>query len=168
MPGRFTPVTQCRISGSPTLLPILSLGRQALTGVFPRRIDQPVTEGPLELVWCPDSGLLQLAHSYDPTEMYGGDYGYRSGLNQSMVRHLARKFASLERAAKLKASDTVLDIGSNDATGLNSYTIEGLQRIGIDPTGEKFRGFYPADTTLVPEFFTAAAYRRVAASPARL
>jgi len=164
----FTRVTRCRISGSPNLVPVLSLGQQALTGVFPRRVDQPLTVGPLEIAWCPDSGLLQLAHSYDPGEMYGDNYGYRSGLNQSMVRHLARKIELLERAAGLKSGDTVLDIGSNDGTGLKSYRTSGLTRIGIDPTGEKFRNFYPEDITLVSDFFSAAAYRRVTSKPARL
>src|SRR5258708_36431410 len=130
MSGRFTPLTRCRISDSPNLVSVLSLGHQALTGVFPRAADQPVTVGPLELVWCPDSGLLQLAHTYDPDEMYGENYGYRSGLNQSMVRHLTRKVELLERAAGLKAGDTVLDIGSNDATALKADTAKGLRRLG--------------------------------------
>ena len=78
-------IKQCRVSGSSNLVTVLSLGDQALTGVFPSSPDAPVTVGPLELVWCPDSGLLQLAHSYDVDEMYGENYGYRSGLNQSMV-----------------------------------------------------------------------------------
>ena len=31
---------------------------------------------------------MQLRHTYDSSEMYGDNYGYRSGLNQTMVRHL--------------------------------------------------------------------------------
>ena len=92
-------ITRCRISGSPNLVPVLSLGTQKLTGVFPRTRDAALTEGPLELVWCPDSGLLQLRHSYEPDEMYGANYGYRSGLNQSMVRHLTDKVRQLAAAA---------------------------------------------------------------------
>ncbi len=168
MPGRFSTIEQCRISGSRNLVPVLSLGRQALTGVFPRRADQPLTEGPLELAWCPESGLLQLAHSYDPDEMYGENYGYRSGLNQSMVRHLTRKIELLERASGLNSGDTVLDIGSNDCTTLKAYTVAGLQRVGIDPTGEKFRRFYPDDVILGADFFSAATYRKLTSKPARL
>src|SRR5689334_7010193 len=91
MRERIGRIQKCRISQSTNLVSVLSLGSQALTGVFPRRADAPVTVGPLELVWCPDSGLLQLAHYYDASEMYGENYGYRSGLNQSMVRHLTQK-----------------------------------------------------------------------------
>ncbi len=81
----------CRISDSDALIPVVDLGTQHLTGVFPKTVDQEVTSGPLGLVWCRDSGLLQLSHSYDLGEMYGENYGYRSGLNQSMVEHLQNK-----------------------------------------------------------------------------
>jgi hypothetical protein len=67
----FSQITQCRASGSRHLVPVLNLGNQALTGVFPKSAVEPVTAGPLELVWCPESGLLQLNHSYNPSEIYG-------------------------------------------------------------------------------------------------
>ena len=81
-----TEISACRVSNSKNLIDVLDLGFQSLTGVFPRNINDPVTEGPLKLVWCPTSGLLQLKHSYDLDEMDGMNYGYRSGLNQSMVQ----------------------------------------------------------------------------------
>jgi hypothetical protein len=147
---------------------VLNLGSQELTGVFPKAKDQVVSSGPLELVWAPESGLLQLAHSFDASEMYGDNYGYRSGLNQSMVRHLTNKIHHLERYADLKPGDVVLDIGSNDATSLKAYSTPGLVRIGIDPTGSKFRQYYPDEIKLVPDFFTADNYRSVESRPARI
>jgi hypothetical protein len=153
----------CRVSGSSSLLPVLDLGEQALTGVFPARSDEQVTVGPLRLVWCAESGLLQLAHSYDLEEMYGDNYGYRSGLNQSMVAHLSTKIRELERAVDLRPGEAVLDIGSNDATSLKSFETKGLVRVGMDPSGRKFQEYYPADARLVPEFFSADAYRAIGA-----
>ena len=161
-------IEKCRISGSTNLLSVLSLGDQALTGVFPASSDVPVTVGPLELVWCPDSGLLQLAHVYEASEMYGENYGYRSGLNASMVRHLTQKIGKLEQFAELKAGDTVLDIGSNDATSLKAYQTASLKRIGIDPTGAKFRQYYPDDIKLVPDFFNAKNFDGVSKERAKI
>jgi hypothetical protein len=161
-------ITKCRVSGSTNLVSVLSLGDQALTGVFPNSRETPVTVGPLELVWCPDSGLLQLAHSYEADEMYGENYGYRSGLNQSMVRHLTQKIGHLERFADLKPGDAVLDIGSNDATSLKAYTTSGLTRIGIDPTGAKFRQYYPDDIKLAPEFFSSQAFEKLSPKRAKI
>lgn len=150
------------------LVNVLDLGDQALTGVFPKSRDTAVTTGPLRLVWCPDSGLLQLSHSYDLGELYGDNYGYRSGLNQSMIDHLGQKIRELERSAGLSPGDTVLDIGSNDATSLKAYNTPSLKRIGIDPTGAKFQQYYPDDIALVPDFFSAAAYRATGAAPAKV
>jgi hypothetical protein len=152
-------ISQCRISGSKNLIPVISLGRQKLTGVFPRERGATLTEGPLELVWCPDSGLLQLRHSYSPDEMYGKNYGYRSGLNQSMVRHLGGKVRYLQRLKPLTPGDVVVDIGSNDATALKAYDQPGLKRIGIDPTGLKFQEYYTDGIELLPDFFSAKAFQ---------
>ena len=155
----YKKISGCRMGGGDNLVTVLNLGHQALTGVFPADASVPVTVGPLELVWCPGSGLLQLNHSYDAAEMYGDNYGYRSGLNQSMIDHLTQKVSYLERLVLPKAGDTVLDIGSNDCTTLKAYSVEGLHRIGIDPTGRKFAAYYPTEVKLVPDFFSAAGYK---------
>ncbi|WP_269515449.1 class I SAM-dependent methyltransferase [Brevundimonas subvibrioides] len=167
MRGSYTRLEACRVSGSRNLIPVLHLGEQELTGVFPRPGDA-VTSGPLELVWCPDSGLLQLGHSFDPGEMYGENYGYRSGLNASMVRHLTQKIGFLEKLVDLKPGDTVLDIGSNDATSLKAYSTSGLTRIGIDPTGAKFKEYYPDDIRLIPDFFSAENFRKAGGDRAQI
>lgn len=153
--GGFKEITQCRISGSTHLISVLNLGEQCLTGIFPRDPIQPITSGPLELVWCPDSGLLQLKHSYNLSEMYGDDYGYRSGLNSSMVAHLRGKVRGLERQYRLMRDDWVLDIGSNDGTLLNAYSSPGIRRLGVDPTAAKFRNFYNPEIEVATEFFSA-------------
>ncbi len=151
----------CRVSGNKNLIPVLNLGHQVLTGVFPKNAEEEVSEGPLELVWCPESGLLQLNHSFDPSEMYGDNYGYRSGLNQSMVNHLTHKVNQIEKMVGLNSGNVVLDIGSNDSTTLKAYSTDGLVKIGIDPTGEKFKQYYPEDVQLVPDFFSAEAFRSI-------
>jgi hypothetical protein len=146
-------IEKCRISNSKNLISVLNLGEQELTGIFPKSVNQKVTKGPLELVWCPESQLLQLKHSFDSNEMYGENYGYRSGLNQSMVAHLTNKIHHLEKQVELLAGECVIDIGSNDATSLKAYKTKGIKRIGVDPTGEKFRQFYTDDIQLIPDFF---------------
>jgi hypothetical protein len=164
----YSEISRCRVGKAADLVSVLNLGHQALTGVFPKRASQPVTVGPLELVWSPSSGLLQLKHSYESSEMYGDNYGYRSGLNQSMVNHLTDKIAYLERMTSLNPGDVVVDIGSNDGTTLKAYRASGIRKIGIDPTGKKFREYYSADITLVPDFFSGAVYRSVETRKARI
>lgn len=159
--GGIREIDKCRISGSTHLVSVLNLGEQFLTGVFPRTASQSITRGPLELVWCPDSGLLQLKHSYNLSEMYGDSYGYRSGLNASMVEHLTQKVRGLERRQPPAAGDWVLDIGSNDGTLLKAYSTAGIRRVGMDPTAHKFREFYPSDIEAVSEFFSGPRFLEV-------
>ncbi len=154
-----TEITRCRISGSKNLKTVLSLGEQYLTGVFPKTTSDEITKGPLDLVWCPDSGLLQLKQSYNLDEMYGENYGYRSGLNVSMIRHLTNKIHTLECMVKLNKDDLVIDIGSNDATSLKAYTGKH-RKVGIDPIGLKFKEFYGEEISLIPTFFSASAFKK--------
>jgi len=156
----FREINKCRISGSEHLVTVLSLGEQHLTGVFPKSKEEKVTKGPLDLVLCPESGLVQLKQSYSFSEMYGDNYGYRSGLNQSMVNHLQTKVKNLLQSIHTSSGDIVLDIGSNDSTLLRSYP-DNLKKIGIDPTGNKFREYYPSNVQLVPDFFTTDNFRKI-------
>lgn len=155
-------ISKCRLSGSENLISVLNLGNQELTGIFPRSPAQKVTSGPLELVWSPDSGLLQLGCSFDAGEMYGENYGYRSGLNQSMVNHLTNKIRYLEVKYGVAAGDCVIDVGSNDATSLKAYRTSGLKRIGVDPTGRKFAQYYPDDIKLIADFFPTPELSKIA------
>jgi NDP-4-keto-2,6-dideoxyhexose 3-C-methyltransferase len=154
----ISPATKCRICGNPNLQTVMDLGDQMLTGIFPRKQTEQVTTGPLRLVKCSGGedvcGLLQLAHSYDLSEMYGLNYGYRSGLNTSMVRHLGEKVARLSRLVNLTPGDLIVDIGSNDSTTLQAYRSD-LTLVGIDPTGVKFHSYYPPNIQLIPDFFSA-------------
>src|SRR3954464_5591194 len=121
--GNFRRIDSCRICGNAELEPIISLGNQYLTGVFPRTRVESLTCGPLSLIRCTGNesstcGLVQLEHSYSSLEMYGDRYGYRSSLNKSMVDHLRLKVESLMSRVILNNGDVVLDIGSNDGTTL--------------------------------------------------
>lgn len=150
----YTEITKCRICKSKNIMTVLSLGEQSLTGVFPKNKDENITKGPLDMVFCTDCGLVQMKQSYSLEEMYGENYGYRSGLNQSMVNHLTHKIKTLENLVQPSKDDLVIDIGSNDATSLKAYTVQ-CKKVGIDPTGKKFKEFYTDDITLIPDFFTA-------------
>lgn len=154
-------ITQCRICGNRALEEVVDLGEQSLTGVFPQGRDIEVTRGPLRLLKCVNldsnasCGLLQLANSYDLKELYGNNYGYRSGLNKSMVDHLHRKIQKILSIVQLQKNDLIIDIGSNDGTSLQAYPSDNYQLVGIDPTGTKFQEFYPSHIKLIPDFFSS-------------
>jgi hypothetical protein len=149
-----SPLGECRVCASPRLEPVVDLGIHPLTGVFPMPGADDLPEGPLRLVLCRSCELLQLDHTYESESLYGENYGYRSGLNASMVRHLADKCHALERAAGLRPGDLVVDIGSNDGTFLRAFETPGLVKVGVDPAAAKFRGFYDPDCRVIADFFS--------------
>ena len=160
----YQKIASCRLCGNSNLESVLDLGPQKLTGVFPRSVEDDLISGPLELVRCVPHGevccgLLQLLHSYPQAAMYGENYGYRSGLNASMVRHLKRKTENLLNLVNPSKGSLLVDIGSNDGTLLNSYP-EHFRRAGIDPVAKKFLSFYNPSVQIVPDFFSAETWQR--------
>ncbi|MCM0605518.1 MAG: methyltransferase domain-containing protein [Xanthomonadaceae bacterium] len=153
-------ITHCRICQTQKFDTIVELGDQAFTGIFPKTKSQQVPTGELTLVKCKNCDLVQLAHNFDLNQMYGMNYGYRSGLNQSMVAHLKTRTQKIQKFVKLSPGDMVVDIGSNDSTLLRSYERQDLLFLGIDPSGVKFKNYYPDYIKLVPEFFSAAAIKK--------
>jgi len=160
----YTEITQCRICGNTELDEIINLGVQALTGVFPGK-DEEVEEGPLELVKCRTDqageycGLVQLKHNYDMEKLYGDNYGYRSGLNKSMVKHLHGIVEEVQGRIDLKEGDLIIDIAGNDSTLLQAYP-ENLELVSIDPTSEKFSEYYPEHIRYIPDFFSSEIVQR--------
>jgi NDP-4-keto-2,6-dideoxyhexose 3-C-methyltransferase len=154
--------------GNTNLVSLLHLGEQTLTGVFPKSKSTTITSGPLELVKCFSHtgdqvcGLVQLNHSYDSNEMYGDNYGYRSGLNQSMVRHLQSVVKEILATVELASGDIIIDIGGNDSTLLQTYPKDlGLNLMVIDPTSNKFKKYYPEHINNTADFFSASTYNRL-------
>ena len=157
----YKAIDSCRVCGNASLTPILDLGEQALTGVFPRDHDQHVESGPLRLVKCQGPkacGLVQLEHTFSLETMYGENYGYRSGLNATMVKHLQSKVAALLARFEVPKGSLVLDIGSSDGTTLASFP-SSYERVGIDPAAAKFREFYEPGILAIPDFFSEEVLR---------
>ena len=67
---------------------------------------------------------------------------------------LYSKVQKIQSLVALESGDLVLDIGSNDGTTLGGYTVPGLRRVGMDPTGSKFKQFYPDEVELIPTSFS--------------
>ncbi len=151
-------IAKCRICGNTDFYPVLDLGNLELTGYFPDDLNKDIESGPVRLVKCWGEGacgLVQLEHTFDLDQLYGMNYGYRSGLNESMVRHLHSHVKKILEIVNIKSGDIILDIGSNDSTLLRAYPMMDLIRVGIDPSGIKFKKYYPDDVRLLTEYFTA-------------
>lgn len=140
---------------------VVDLGIQPLSGTFPSTPSEPLLEGALSVYVCQHCGLAQLGESYPAGVLYGDNYGYRSGLNQSMVSHLEGIARHIEQKVALEPGDVILDIGANDGTLLRSFTRSDVLKIGVDPTIHKFSEYYSDDDciTQIPSLFDSEVYR---------
>lgn len=158
----MTELKKCRLCGNENLITVLDLGNQALCGRFPKNNTENVPIYPLILVKCMPTnfekvcGLVQLKQSVNQDELYHHNYGYRSGINTTMTAHLENLTREIENIVSINDDDYIVDIGSNDCTLLKSY--KKGNKIGIDPTGEQFKSFYPKNIILIPDYFDDTKY----------
>ena len=160
----FRKIEKCRVCGNVHYDVVLDLGDQHISGVFPDEEDaaENVPKGPLRLVKCSvehgGCGHVQLEHTFDLPTMYGDNYGYRSGLNSSMVKHLQGKAHKIKRQVDLKPDDIIVDIAGNDGTFLGFFE-DDYNRLIIDPTSEKFSKFIPSGVDYVADFFSKKIFK---------
>jgi len=144
-------IINCRICESSNLKKVISLGDQYITSRFPIYGDFSTPKTPIDLCVCNNCRLLQLYQTTQPSELYEYEYGYRSGISNTMREHLKKYQEEILSIVSLKDGDVIVDIGSNDSTMLQYYS-KNLKRIGIDPTGNQFKEYYN-DVELLPTYF---------------
>jgi C-methyltransferase C-terminal domain/Methyltransferase domain/Putative zinc binding domain len=155
--------TTCRICGSPHLAPVLSLGDHHIAGAFadPGGSAPIQRRVPLELVRCDTGrdqeacGLLQTRHTVPGAILYRS-YWYRSGINRTMTENLHGIAQRVQGLAELRPGDLVIDIGCNDGTLLDGYTVDDLQILGFDPS-DVSRFAVEKGYDVVRDFFTGPA-----------
>ena len=159
----FHKIEKCRVCGNKHYSTVLDLGNQYLSGIFPKSVDLDMYRGPLKLVKCDEltggCGHVQLEHTFDLPTMYGEEYGYRSGLNASMVKHLKSKCEKISNFLDLKENDIVIDIAGNDGTFLGFFSSE-LKLVSIDPTSKKFSKYFKEHVDYIADFFTEKTFRK--------
>ena len=136
----YQTIHKCRVSKKRDLVSVGKFNKMSLTGTFLKRRDQKIPNLPFEVVYSKSSKLLQLKHNYKTELLYGDDYGYLSGLNPVMIKHLKKKSIFLKKKNNFEKNNFILDIGSNDGTFLNFFT--GRNIYGVDPSINKLKKNY--------------------------
>lgn len=149
----------CRICKNTNLIDIINLNEQVITSRFPEYGDYSTPKTPIILCLCKECSLVQLRHSTNCSELYEHEYGYRSGISNTMREHLKQYKEEIESIVNIEKGDYIIDIGSNDSTMLQYYSDE-YKRIGVDPTGKQFKQFY-GNVDLIPNYFTLDNIRNV-------
>ena len=122
---------RCRSCDSHKMENILSLGDHKIVDFSEG--NKPASKSPLTLALCDDCNLLQLRHTTRSDLMWGDDYGYKSGVNETMKGELNDIAQKTQEMVNLTANDIVIDIGCNDGTLLKAYDT-APSVVGFDPS----------------------------------
>lgn len=147
-------ITECRNCKCDIFSDLFSLGKLSFSGKFAESQNENIPKDFINLIICKKCKLVQLDRNFNPKYLYGKDYGYRSGINKTMTNHLHKTANKIEKLARLRSGDCVIDIASNDGTLLNGYK-KNLVLVGIDPIINKFSQYYKKNSYLVNNFFNA-------------
>ena len=145
-------IKNCRNCKHSHLTNLFSLGKMSFTGKFPKSFLHNVPKAQLNLLMCKKCKLVQLDRNFNIKYLYGKDYGYRTGINQTMTDHVKKTVKTGTAMVNLKAKDHVLDIASNDATLLNFYN-RNVVTVGIDPLVDKYKKYYKKINYYSSNFF---------------
>ena len=134
-------INNCRNCKNNKFFDLFSLGKLSYTGKFPKnkRINIPKEE--IKLIMCLNCKLIQISKNFSLNYMYNHDYGYRTGINQTMSNHVKELVKKINNICDLKKDDVVLDIASNDGTLLNYYSPK-IIKVGVDPLVSKYKKNY--------------------------
>ena len=129
-------IVRCQICLSPDLKLVLDLGFHApcdslLTN---EQLKEPEKTYPLRLVYCENCSLIQIDYIVPPEVLFYKEYPYRSGITETLKKNLIGISDKLVDRLKLKPSDLVIDIGSNDGTILEGFKSRGIRVLGVEPT----------------------------------
>ncbi len=135
-PATSRNIARCQISNSANLESVLFLGF-----VPPVNDMQPVggrpearSMYPLELLYCPDSHLVQIGCEVDPEILFPPEYPYTSGATRILRDNFADLYKQCRERLGIDASSFVIDVGSNDGTLLANFRDGGCRVLGIEPT----------------------------------
>ena len=142
----------CRSCKNSKLVNLFSLGNMSFTGKFTKNKETNIKKTKISLVICSKCFLVQLDRNYNLKYLYNPDYGYRTGINKTMNKHMASIKEVLSSKSNLNPGDHVLDIASNDATLLNCYN-KSIIKVGVDPLVNKYIKYYKNVNYKVSDFF---------------
>ena len=133
--GRSVLVERCQVSGSTDLRSVLFLGFlppvNTMAPIGSRPGEQPAY--PAELLYCPESRLMQLGLIVDPAVLFPPHYAYTSGTTRILRENFAELYDEVMRLYPIGREDLAVDVGSNDGTLLSNFQ-HGHRVCGVEPT----------------------------------
>lgn len=156
--GSSVVVNNCQICDFAKLEPILFLGYLPPVNTMPKIGTRPAEEPsyPAQWLFCPKCNLVQLGLTVDPQILFAPDYPYTSSTTKILRENFAELYRESSKLLQLKATDLIIDIGSNDGNLLNNFkqkhkvlgiTPEDVGKVAIKNGIDTYIAFFNHQTT---------------------
>ena len=89
-------IRYCRNCKNNQFINLFSLGKMSFTGKFSKNFFHNVPREYLNLLMCKKCKLVQLDRNFNQKYLYGKDYGYRTGINNTMIDHIKKKVKNVQ------------------------------------------------------------------------
>lgn len=151
----MTSNSSCLSCGSHSLKSIISFGYTALADNLLTReqLDLPEYTAPLDLVFCPDCGLVQITELVPPEILFCDDYPYFSSVSPSLLRHFQNSAENIIKTRNLNDSSLVIEAASNDGYMLKNFVQHNIPVLGIDPASGQVDAAIKAGVNSICTFF---------------
>jgi C-methyltransferase C-terminal domain/Putative zinc binding domain/Methyltransferase domain len=162
-PAVYEEISACRSCGATELQSVLSLGVTPLADALPTtaQLDGPEISVPLDVVFCPQCTLLQIAQTVDPAVLFCRSYPYFSSVSPALMRHFSESAEALIKRHRLGTESLVVEAASNDGYMLRVFHERGIPVLGIDPADGPAAASQAQGIPTLNTFFTAQLARKL-------
>jgi methylation protein EvaC len=146
-------MNKCLICDLP-IEPFMSFGKMPIANGF-LAADQFSNEYffELQVEFCPQCGMVQLAEQPEREKMFNENYAFFSSTSSRMALHF-QEFANQVQVNYLKSSDPfVVEIGSNDGIMLKHFAKENIRHLGIEPSANVAQVAREQGINTISQFF---------------
>ncbi len=152
----------CRSCGGNLLVHILSLGQMPLANALltAEQLETPERRFPLDLVLCPNCGLVQITETVPAEELFS-EYAYFSSFSDTVLDNANQITERITAERHLNESHLVVEIASNDGYLLKNYQRKGIPVLGIEPARNIAAVAQERGLPTINEFFNAELARRL-------
>lgn len=151
----------CRACLGERLETVLSLGDQPPANAYltAEQLTQPEAKYPLEVQLCVDCGMVQLGHVV-PAELLFRSYLFFTSSSRRMADHFSKLMTNAANEF-VPPGGLIVEIGSNDGTGLSSIQRRDVRVLGIDPARNISVMAASRGVPTISEFFSEPLAREV-------
>jgi len=115
--------------------PVLDFGKMPIANGF-LRADEFEVEffHHLQISFCPDCSMVQLAEPVDPSIQYHENYAYFASTSSRMREHFTEAAIQIQSLLPKKIDPFIVEIGSNDGIMLKHFAKKGVRHLGVEPS----------------------------------